>query len=352
MAATIALKTPGWMRSLSFDLNYIVGIPLIALTAGYLALTNPALFALILTIDLWFLGYHHVISTFTRLTFDAESFRENRFLVLVLPFVVLAGVVAIWMAFGVWAIVTVYLYWQWFHYTRQSYGISKIYRRKATPLQPFDERLTNAVIYSVALWGILYRSAQRPAGFLFGPVKVLPVPFWLAHAVGALSVAVMIAWTVRQIAAYRRGEFAFAHALYMASHVVIFLTAYILIPSIDVGWLVVNIWHNLQYILLVWMYNTNRFKNGIDPKHWFLSAISQFRYTHVYFAVCIVLTTVLYKCLEYSLGWAAMAGLVSAGLPLLVIAYQAINFHHYIVDSVIWKVRKPKLKQNLGLANS
>ena len=32
-----------------------------------------------------------------------------------------------------------------------------------------------------------------------------------------------------------------------------------------------------------------------------------------------------------------------------VIIYQAINFHHYVVDGIIWKVRKPKLRDRLGI---
>jgi hypothetical protein len=39
----------------------------------------------------------------------------------------------------------------------------------------------------------------------------------------------------------------------------------------------------------------------------------------------------------------------AAALPLVVVAYQVINFHHYVVDSVIWKVRKKALRQNLGV---
>jgi hypothetical protein len=31
---------------------------------------------------------------------------------------------------------------------------------------------------------------------------------------------------------------------------------------------------------------------------------------------------------------------IAVGIPSLIIIYQAINFHHYIVDSVIWKGRK------------
>jgi hypothetical protein len=37
-------------------------------------------------------------------------------------------------------------------------------------------------------------------------------------------------------------------------------------------------------------------------------------------------------------------------LALTLIVYQTINFHHYIVDGIIWKVRKPRVRENLGLA--
>ena len=33
-----------------------------------------------------------------------------------------------------------------------------------------------------------------------------------------------------------------------------------------------------------------------------------------------------------------------------VVVYQTINFHHYVVDGLIWKVRKPKLQKTLALA--
>ena len=38
-----------------------------------------------------------------------------------------------------------------------------------------------------------------------------------------------------------------------------------------------------------------------------------------------------------------------SALPLFLVAYQTINFHHYIVDGLIWKVRKKPLRANLGL---
>jgi hypothetical protein len=37
-------------------------------------------------------------------------------------------------------------------------------------------------------------------------------------------------------------------------------------------------------------------------------------------------------------------------LPLFAVVYQAINFHHYVVDAIIWKVRKKTLRQHFGIA--
>jgi hypothetical protein len=32
-----------------------------------------------------------------------------------------------------------------------------------------------------------------------------------------------------------------------------------------------------------------------------------------------------------------------------LVFYQTLNFHHYIVDGRIWKMRKPALQKTLGL---
>ena len=33
-----------------------------------------------------------------------------------------------------------------------------------------------------------------------------------------------------------------------------------------------------------------------------------------------------------------------------IIIYQTLNFHHYIVDSRIWKLRKKPVRNNLGIS--
>jgi hypothetical protein len=349
---TLHSYLPGWLRSATFDLGYIFGLAAVALLAGAAVVSQPALFPLIVVLDLWLLGYHHVVSTFTRLAFDTESFSQNRFLVLVLPLLVLVAVIIACISIGTWVLPTTYLYWQWFHYMRQSYGISRIYQRKGQSVLALDDRLAKAVIYLIPIWGILYRSYQRPGQFLWMDIKTLPVPFWLVAVAGSAALLSFVWWSFRRLQDFSRGQLTLGHTLYMLSHVTIFTTGYLLISDISQGWLVVNIWHNAQYILLVWMFNNNRFKAGIDPRHRFLSTISQRPKVLRYFLVCLGISTASYVAIYITLTKATAVVSFAAAIPLVLIAYQAINFHHYIVDAVIWKVRKKSLQQGLGIQAS
>ena len=351
VASSVAINSRqmGWLRGVSFDSVYIFGILSVALLSGWFVIANPRLFPAVFVINGWLLGYHHVISTFTRLTFDKDSFSEHRFLVVWLPLIVLGLVVAAFAVFGSWVLTTAYLYWQWWHYTRQSYGVSRIYSRKSSV--PIDSTLTKLTIYAVPVWGILYRSFQAPDKYLFTQVKVLPVPNWLVVVAAIFALTVTAAWISQQVRAYVRGELAVAHTFYMCSHLAAFGVGYLLIDDINHGWLVLNVWHNCQYILTVWMFNNNRFKNQVDVRHRFLSYISQRKKITTYFAVCLLISTVFYSVLAATLTWLSTALTIVAALPLFAIVYQAINFHHYVVDAIIWKVRKKSLQQNLGIAN-
>ena len=258
----------------------------------------------------------------------------------------LAAVLIACLAFGTWILTTVYLCWQWWHYTRQSYGVSRIYQRKAGL---DNDALNKLVIYALPVWGIINRSWQAPDKFLFMDVRVVPVPSWVVAAAGAVAVAVTGLWMVRLTRDWFWGTVSLAHTLYVCSHLLVFGLGYIAIDNINHGWLVLTIWHNGQYIFTVWMFNNNRFKDNVDPKHRFLSFISRRSQVVTYLGVCLLLSTVIYGALQSSLGW--IAAVTATSLPLFIIAFQAINFHHYVVDAVIWKVSRKQIRQNLGLAN-
>jgi hypothetical protein len=333
-----------WLRSPGFDLSFIFGIPIVAVFTGLIVVWQPHLFIPILIFDLWFLGYHHVIATYTRLCFDRRSFSEHwRLLVLLLPAVAI-GTLAVAYQFGLWTIVSVYFYWQWFHYSRQSWGISRAYRGKERSALYEDGWLDQAIFYSLPVLGVLYRSHQDPGLFIGLDLRVLPVDSNIVVGVGAATIALLGFWIARRFKAWRQGRLAIVHTLYMATHFVIFAVGYLVIEDITYGWLVINIWHNAQYVLFVWMFNTRRFRDGIDPDARFLSYISQPQRLWLYLTTCVLITGALY--------WAVLGtldALFFAGLSATIVLYQIVNFHHYIVDANIWKVRKAPIRKTLGL---
>jgi hypothetical protein len=94
--------TQAWLKNPSFDIMFIVGTAAIAIVSGFIVVANLHLFGLILFLDLWLLGYHHVMSTYTRLCFDKESLQQHRVILFGLPFIVLAGVIGISFGLGIW----------------------------------------------------------------------------------------------------------------------------------------------------------------------------------------------------------------------------------------------------------
>lgn len=349
IALSATVPSAGWLRSRSFDLWFILGVAAIALLSGLLVVAKPALFGPVLFLDLWLLGYHHVVSTYTRLCFDRTSFLTHRFLILGLPPIVLGATVALAVGIGPWTLATVYFYWQWFHYTRQSWGISQAYRRKSGGLVNESEFLSKLVFYLLPLWGILHRSHQAPATFLGLELKTLPVPEAVVGATGVAAMLVLLWWASGRLAAWWRGELPWAHTLFVVSHLAIFYVGYVLIETVDHGWLVLNVWHNAQYVVFVWLFNTNRFKEGVDPKARFLSLISQPDRKMLYFAICFAISTLVYVLIWLGID-RFQTHFEAVLLPLALIVYQTINFHHYIVDGLIWKMRRKPVQKTLGIA--
>lgn len=333
-----------WMRNARFDIGFIFGLLALSILTLLVIVIEPSLFYPILVLDLWFLGYHHVIATFTRLCFDKKSYEENKFLVVGLTPLVVVGTLGIVWIFGVWVVVTIYFYWQWWHYTRQSWGISRVFRGKDKEAAYEDGWLDQGIFYAIPVFGILSRSAENHQTFIGLELWSFPVPVIVAQISGYIAFALMFVWIVGRMRAYTQGRLAVVHTMYMSTHFAIFWFAYIAVPDITIGWLMINIWHNAQYILFVWMFNTKRFAGGIDPEAKLLSYISQPNRLWLYLITCIAITGVLYWGVLRTIDW-----LFFAGLSATIVLYQIVNFHHYIVDSFIWKVRKPKMKETLGI---
>jgi len=344
MTTVASQPTPtAWLRGARFDLTLIGGTAAIALASGAVVVARPDLFLFVFLLDLWLLGYQHVVATFTRIAFDAASFRRYRFLVAWLPVILIPAVFLIGMTAGAVVITTVYFYWQAFHYTRQSYGVSRAYARQAGNAPFVSPRLDAVLIYGLPLWGVLHRSSQGADHFLGLEIFMVPVPHVVSQTAGAIMIACIIGWVGTLVKRRRVGLAQASYPLYMATHIVIFLTGYVLTDNIDHGWLILNVWHNSQYLLFVWLFNNKTFGSAPLEDRRFISTISRRENVLRYFLVCFAIATVGY----------ALLNLIAALPPLETIAFlflinQAINFHHYIVDGVIWKRRRARPQPAAG----
>lgn len=337
-----------YLRGPVFDYFFILFVPLLGISTAYYTAANPFDFKFILTVNLWLFGYHHVIATFTRIAGSVSDAKEYRFLVFYLPLMVL-GIVAILAVLGtVWLIVSLYLYWQWWHYLRQSEGISKAIKFKVGSRELGPEWFSRTVFYLTPLATFLIALARQPETFLGMKIYIPLIPMQLAVMLGYLAAGLWGVWFFMQLVALLKKKMRFNHFCYLISHHVIYLVAYALIEDLTMGWLAINIWHNLQYIIFVWHYNTNTYKGGFDKARPIISWLSQPHRAIIYFAACLIVTVLIYKLVNYGVSSIASHTILPI-LPITIIAYMTINFHHYIVDTVIWKIRNPKVRQSIGI---
>lgn len=330
-----------------FDHYFVWVIPLIGIAAAALVALGWMPFRLMLMLDLTLLGYHHVITTYSRFSFDAQSAAQNRLLLIQTPILVFASVFAVATVFGTWAITTIYLHWQWFHYTRQSEGISKAFGFKTGSLQAGNAKMNRLLFYLTPVTALLAISHRQPKEFLLMDLYTLPVPAEIVYGVAAVNISLFLSWLYRQAIAVATNQMKGLHLAYFLFHHVIYVVAYVLITDVNVGWLAINTWHNLQYISFVWVCNVNQHKDGFNPKRPIISWLSQPRRAAIYIIACILITWVVYSLIHVAL----KATVASALMPVaIIIVYQSINFHHYVVDSVIWKLKKKSVRAVVGIS--
>lgn len=332
--------TSAWLHSTRFDLGFIAGIALLAAGMATATVVSPLLFLPMLTVHTWLFGYEHLWATYTKLLLHPDDRARHRTLIYIVPPAVLLALFGLGQAFGLKGLYVLYFFGQFFHTVRQSWGLAQQYRRQAGGMQWDSVRLSEVTLWSVPVWGFLNRCAERPDEFLFQDFWLPPVPRLAATIAGLASAALWLYWICTRVLAYRRGELPLGHTLYMLSHFAVYLGGYILIGELCSGWLLVNVWHNVQYLAFVWIYNRNRYATGVDHRTHVLSWLSQpgIIRMSLYFLATIALALPIYYLLP-QLGMTLDSLLKNLAVPAAMTIGLTLTFHHYIADGIIWKRR-------------
>jgi len=283
----------------------------------------------ILYIDIWLLANPHLIATYTRIAAISTRTRIYWGLVLVAPIAIAVGLTIVALAYEATGLFALYFVLQAFHVSRQSYGIAKRYERQS---QAPRQRLAYLLIYLFPAWGYLHRSAQAPESFLGYPIWLPPVPQELVYATGAVAFGAALCWLLRSgyLGKFHSSNRPF-HS-FILSHVIVSLIGYVWISDITVGWLVVNVWHNIQYLIFVYRQRHVQSKESAQGNGKLLH--KALRTPASFFLTCSLCGAIVYVVAD-TIG----ESLLWLGLPTLLIVHFTLNFHHYLADSVVWKSR-------------
>jgi hypothetical protein len=322
-----------WFRNSNFDLILTLGVLALALLLGSIGLISETCFHWVLFIDIWFLAHLHLAAMYTRLVFDRYSFEHYRFLIIGLPPIVLIITAMIVWFTQSFVLITGYYLWQTWHYTRQSYGISRAVGNGQNLL---IHDYTPYIIFLFPISGLLYRAYQSSDVFYGWPIVLPSVPKWLFLTVILLSFVILLVWFVQRIKLinthYQSSKGLFTHTLFVFSHVIITMTSYVWVEEITQGWLFINVWHNAQYLVFVWAYQSKQLKGSVSWHAPLLSTIFHSKNIYMYLGVCLGLGTLFYWLVGV-LTYALETYIVS----VVLIVHMTINFHHYLVDAKIWK---------------
>lgn len=318
----------GLLRSPTFDTIFIFGSLLIAFLIALTIAEADDIY--ITSFFLVILSDTHAIATYSRIFSDKISFKKYYHFVSWTPVVVVLLALYVFTEFGLRAGLTTYFVLQWFHYTRQSYGISRAYLSKHKI--PEAKWFTQAVIFAIPVWGLATRLQPDQPKFLIENLYHLPLSVGALNTIYVLALTIVVLWFLNQFNTWERGDFSLGYFLYMLSHFIVFYIAFVWFDNLTLGWVFVAAWHPIQYIFFLWHFQNEQFKDLKRKAFMFYFAL----YPIVFIGFFIVLayaTDVLRDVRPHTT-------MIAQIVPLGLFASLAFNFNHYLIDAVVWRRQK------------
>jgi len=375
MSEGATAPTP-WIVGPRYDLGWFFGGALASV--GVLALHFGAHVPIVILYWTWLLGFDgpHIAAAFTRTYADRDEWQNRRgtlvlslllfaigpaFLLLNLlarspePFQLFLGIAA---------------FYGYYHVVRQHYGFLALYKARTRESSRIDFQIDRAFLY-VTCWApyVYFLFTHPRARALLRLPPGGPATPWEKAAVflvlgvwGAVGAAFLVRLAARFKERIRKPYVPYLlimASLYGVAYVVVARFEPVYAPSRgpDQDFLllsiVVTIFHNVQYLGLVWFHNRNRYGRADgDPGP--AGAIN--RSPARFLGACLAFSVVI-----YSLSAAATG--VFPGFQLLMetrvgpftanqlglCVWWGIGLNHYYLDQKIWRIRgDASLRRNLG----
>ena len=386
-----------WVFNARRDLVFLIG----SVLAGW------AVFGLstVLTGDqmlmLWFvwvitLDTPHFFATYSRTYLDREFRQQQGGLLIWTLGVFLLGPVCLILAYSLyglgsglfqlpWSFFAIFVsLWAYWHITRQHYGIMRLYHRKSGETGTLDSRLDAWVLYGCLLVPFIALVGRHPSSRgrvdLEGAVPWFParedgqsfigyfIDLRWEHQIIAMTIVVVaVLLTIfvgRQIQRVMRGEkLPLPKLLFMGAvlplHIYICYSDQMLVTGLLTFTVIITIYHDLQYLAIVWFYNEKRY--GGEPaeakkRYGAAATISRRLWLWMGCAIAFSIPMWTLGCMINRIPVCATGPAVGSPTILgntdwiifFVLVTSGFQMHHYILDQYIWRPGKDKrLREDL-----
>lgn len=346
-AHAAAIATPGpWIVGPWQDALFFIGTPLLILPALLLLRLRFSAESIWLAVAALGAQGHH-LPGMLRAYGDRELFRRYRVRFIAAP-ILLVAVCWACRQLGLEGLELLMFLWAWWHGLAQVYGFMRIYDAKAGGA---SRRRATLDLATCVVWfaGALLFAPDKLAQIL-GALYASGGPVLPAGAIGAaraawgvVAVAVTATFVATTLADWRRGAApSLPKLMLIASSFAFWWVATVFIRPTILGVAAFEIFHDVQYLAIVWVFNRSRVDAGkpVGPVTRFL-----FRPRPALVA--------LYVGLVLAYGWLGSLDLARGDDDLRLTIYglvAASALLHYYFDGFIWKIREPATSAALGMA--
>ena len=340
----------GPKRDLSlFVLSPLWIFPLIWMVRSHFDVNN--LGAVVLAIG----GVGHHLPGFIRAYTDPVLFRRYRSRFIAAPIFFL-GVCAVFSGLHLHSLSLILILWGMWHGAMQVNGFLRIYDAKAGSISTATARLDWAMCLAWFGGGLLH-SSNRLIALLYyfygaGGALIAPEAFFLFRQVwDVFTVLITLLFFINVWKQVRAGQAPNPlKFLTMASSFAFWWFAMVGVENLLVGLVLFEMFHDVQYNALVWVYNQRRVSQGMTASP-LERLLFQPRVWRVAFYALLILA---YGYLGVVMGYssvqapdASKAGAAAANFWTGMFAASA--FLHFYFDGFIWRVREAQFRQELGL---
>ena len=280
----------------------------------------------------------HFAATNHRLYRTAASARQFPLTAALIPALVLAGVAASlrWPTQIAPYFVKLFLLWSPYHYSGQTVGLSVLYcRRAGVELSGLERRALAGFVYGTFVTSAARAETGLNGGDYLGvPYPSLGLPGWLVTA--ALAATAFCGLILVALWARRVRDGAAVPGLAWVAPAAQFLW---FIPGqrAPLFYAMVPTFHGAQYLLVAWSLNLSERKSETARPKPSFAAVETARFAAWNLAGYALLFWGLPTLLAKATG--------QSYLFVAPVFVAGVQIHHFFVDGVIWRLRRPELRR-------